>query len=366
MSKNKYLDIVPAKIGKYRILGKIGKGGMGDIYKAVQEPLKSIVALKVLPLQLSRDDEFTTRFRKEGDAVSRLGTHQNIVTMYDYGEDDGYLFIAMQFIDGMDLGTYIADTKTVAVLDIINFSKQICRGLLHAHENDIVHRDIKPQNLLLDKNKVIHIADFGIAKAFSSTDITMTGSTVGTPEYMSPEQAQGKKIDAQSDIYSLGIVMYEMLTRKPPFVANNSMAVAYKQVHEQPIPPSVKRKETPKQLELIILKALKKDKRDRYDSVKALLAHLDRVDPDERMDRPTQQISLDGKSRTRAMIAEAKDQDRRIVDRRGGDRRGGGLEGAYEPVFSLAYWKTMARIHWPSWLAIAALGGALAAHVFKQ
>jgi len=358
MSKNKYLDLMPASIGKYKILGKLGKGGMGDIYKAMQEPLNRIVAIKVLPPQFSRDDEFAKRFEIEAKAISLL-QHQNIVTIHEYGEDDGYRYIAMQFIDGMDLGNYIAETKVVAVSDIIDFSKQICRGLLYAHHHNVVHRDIKPQNILLDKNNIIHITDFGIAKIFSTTDITVTGSTVGTPEYMSPEQAQGKKIDAQSDIYSLGIVMYEMLTRKPPFVANNSMAVAYKQVHEPPMPPSVKRKDTPKQLELIILKAIKKDKRDRYESVEELLTHLDMVDPSERVDRQTQLFHP-----TLKHAAAADDQ--RITDRRGGDRRGGILDGVHRSVFSGEYWRTMWRINWPTWLALAALGGALAVHVFKR
>jgi len=358
MSKNKYLDLMPASIGKYKILGKLGKGGMGDIYKAMQEPLNRVVAIKVLPPQFSRDDEFSKRFEIEAKAISLL-QHQNIVTIHEYGEDDGYRYIAMQYIDGMDLGNYIAETKVIAVSDIIDFSKQICRGLLYAHTHNVVHRDIKPQNILLDKNNVIHITDFGIAKIFSTTDITVTGSTVGTPEYMSPEQAQGKKIDAQSDIYSLGIVMYEMLTRKPPFVANNSMAVAYKQVHEPPMPPSVKRKDTPKQLELIILKSIKKEKRDRYESVEELLTHLDMVDPNERVDRQTQIFRLTRKNMPTVT------EDHRITDRRSGDRRGGILDGVNQPILSFNYWKTMLRIHWPTWLAIAVLGSILAIHIFK-
>jgi serine/threonine-protein kinase len=363
MSKNKFLDLLPAVIGKYRVLGKLGKGGMGDIYKAMQEPLNRVVALKVLPPQLSRDDEYAKRFEIEAKAVSLL-EHQNIVNIYEYGEDEGYRFIAMQFIDGMDLSVYLAETKVIAVSDVIDFSKQICRGLRYAHSHNVIHRDIKPQNLLLDKNNVVHITDFGIAQIFSGADITVTGVTVGTPEYMSPEQAMGKKIDAPSDIYSLGIVMYEMLTRKPPFVANNAMAIAYKQVHEPPMPPSVKRKDTPKQLELIILKALKKEKRDRYESVEELLSHLDKVDPDERVDRPTLQFRA-ATSKLQTAAQSAADDERRITDRRSGDRRGGIIGGVSLPMFSAGYWKTMARIHWPSWLAIAAIGAALAVHVFK-
>jgi len=352
-TKPKQTDKLPESIGNYRIVGRIGKGGMGDIYKAEQEPLKRAVALKVLPPQFLRDDEFAKRFEAEAKAVSML-EHQNVVSIYEYGDADGYRFIAMQFIDGMDLGKYISETKRVAIADIIDFSKQICRGLRYAHSHKIVHRDIKPQNILLDKNKVVHITDFGIAKIFSSTNITMTGSTIGTPEYMSPEQAQGKTIDTQSDIYSLGILMYEMLTGAPPFIANNAMAVAYKQVHDTPIPPSAKRKDTPKLLELIILKALKKDKRERYGSVEELLIHLDKVDPAERADNTTVRMSTAAKTEKKEPDAE----DRRIVDRR--------RTGIDSPITSKDYWVTMAKAQWLTWIAIAGLGTAFVLHIIRH
>jgi len=356
MLKNKFTDLEPSYIGKYRIIGKLGKGGMGDIYKAMQEPLNRVVALKVLPHQLSRDEEFTKRFESEAKAIS-LMEHQNIVSIYEYGEEDGYRFIAMQLVDGMNLGVYINETRVIAIPEIIDFSKQICRGLRYAHSRNIIHRDIKPQNILLDKGKNVHISDFGIAKISSSSDITMTGSAVGTPEYMSPEQAQGKKLDAQTDIYSLGILMYEMLTRKPPFTANNSMAVAYKQVHEQPLPPSVKRKDTPKRLELIILKALKKDKHDRYESVEELLEHLDSVDPTELVERDTVRFRASTASVSAKTTKQTDASDRRITDRRS-------TFPSYEaPFFSLEYWHGMVRTQWLSWLAIAALAGAFLVHI---
>ena len=362
MPKNKYLDLLPANIGKYRVVGTIGKGGMGDIYKAVQEPLGRVVALKVLPPKFTRDEEFSKRFEIEAKAISIL-EHQNIVSIYEYGEDDGFRFIAMQYIDGMDLSCYIEEIRVIPIADIIDISRQICRGLRYAHSHNVIHRDIKPQNILLDKDKTIHITDFGIAKIFSGTDITMTGSAVGTPEYMSPEQAQGKKLDAQTDIYSLGILMYEMLTRKPPFVANNSLAVAYKQVHEQPMPPSVKRKDTPKYLELIILKALKKEKHDRYESAEEFLLDLDRVDPEETVDRATVQyrVQTDVFGGVRQKAPE-DDNNRRIVDRRGGDRRYE-MEGFGGRLFSGKYWAAMARTQWLSWAAIAALAAAFVWHV---
>jgi len=347
MSKNKYLDLQHASIGNYKIIGKLGHGGMGDIYKAVQEPLNRVIALKVLPPQLSRDEEFAARFDIEAKAISLL-EHQNVVNIFDYGEDEGYRFIAMQFIDGMDLGAYIAEHKTIPIPEIIDFTKQICRGLRYAHGRSVVHRDIKPQNILLDKNKFVRITDFGIAKIFETSGPTMVGSTVGTPEYMSPEQAQGKKIDAQSDIYSLGIVMYEMLTRKPPFIGNNAMAVAHMQVHDQPAPPSTKRKDTPKLLEMIIMKALKKDKRERYESVEDLLKDMDRVDMSEPVDPKTVRVPVSKSAPNGTKV------DQRIVDRRGGY----GLRRSY--------WGEMAKTQWPSWVAIGALATAFILHVINH
>jgi serine/threonine protein kinase len=351
MSKNKFLDLEPERFGNFRILGKLGKGGMGDIYKAMQEPLNRVVALKVLPPQLARDDEFSRRFVVEAKAISRL-SHQNIVNIYEFGEDGGYSFIAMQYIDGMDLGDYIYENKTITIPQIINFSKQICRGLRYAHSHEVVHRDIKPQNILLDKKDDIYITDFGIAKIFADTNITLAGSTVGTPEYMSPEQAQGKNIDAQSDIYSLGIVMYEMLTRKPPFIGNSSMAVAYKQVHEAPIPPSTKRKDIPPQLEMIVLKALRKEKRERYHTVDELLEHLDRVDPTEAR-RKTVSVPVDEIQRE----GQPRQQITKITDRRIGMDRRFGQDG---------YWSQMLKTQWPSWIAIGALAAAFVWHIVNH
>lgn len=354
MLNKKPLDKIPEYIGHYKILERLGKGGMGDIYKAIQDPLNRIVALKVLPPQLGRDEEFSKRFEIEAKAISLL-QHQNIVSIYEYGAENGYQYFAMQFVDGMDLSKYIAEHKEVSITGIIDFSKQICRGLRYAHANNVIHRDIKPQNILIDKDGVAKLSDFGIAKIFSGTEITMTGFTLGTPEYMSPEQALGKKIDHQTDIYSLGIVMYEMLTKKPPFMANDPMAVAYKQVHEQPPAPALKRKDCPKRLELIVVKAIKKNKEDRYQSVEEMLDHLDSVDPNERPDKTTASMRVVENGETQALLP--KDSDRRIVDRRS--------DSLGKQMTTSRYWIELAKTQWLSWFLIAGLGVCFLLHLFK-
>jgi serine/threonine protein kinase len=352
-------DSIPAYISHYKILGRLGKGGMGDIYKAIQDPLNRIVALKVLPPHFGRDEEFAKRFEIEAKAISLL-QHQNIVSIYEYGDEEGFRFFAMQFVDGKDLAHVIADQREMSIPDIIDFSKQICRGLRYAHNNNVIHRDIKPQNILIDKNNIVKLSDFGIAKIFSRTDeITMTGFTLGTPEYMSPEQALGKKIDHQTDIYSLGIVMYEMLTKRPPFLARDPMAVAYKQVHELAPPPSQKRKDTPKRLELIILKALKKNREERYASVEEMLDHLDSVDPSERTDQSTDSFSTDGMLQASENAQKPTEQvpnDRRIVDRRVG------LRGGNNDMFSLL---DMVKTQWVTWFLLLGLGAWFIAHLIK-
>ncbi len=323
---------MPETIGNYKITGRIGKGGMGDIYKAVQKSLNRTVAIKVLSPQMGRSDEFSRRFEIEAKAISLL-QHQNIVSIFEFGEEQGMKYFAMQFVDGEDLSRRLFQKKPAPVSEIIDFSKQICRGLRYAHSKDVIHRDIKPQNVLIDKNDVCRLSDFGIAKIYAETNITMTGVAVGTPEYMSPEQAEGDILDAQTDIYSLGIVIYEMLTKRPPFTGNNPVAIAYKQVHELPIPPSAIRKDTPKRLELIVLKALKKNRMERYKTVEALLKDLDTVDVNEQVGKPT--ISLKAhkqKSKMHTGFAE-----KRITDRRSGSRRRPENYVQY-PITSFEYW----------------------------
>ncbi len=337
---------LPEYIGKYKILQIVGMGGMGVIYKAVQEPLNRIVALKVLPPQMN-NEELSQRFEIEAKAISML-QHQNIVSIYEYGADKGYRFFAMQFIDGENLSTRIQRKKVMPITEIIDIAKQMCRGLRYAHTQNVIHRDIKSQNVLIDKENVARLSDFGIAKIFSSAHLTLTGVTVGTPEYMSPEQAEGVEVDIKTDIYSLGVVIYEMLTKRPPFLANNPIAVAYKHVHEIPIPPSVKRRDTPKRLELIVLKALKKDKKDRYDSIEEMLDHLDTVDIDELVDKTTVSFAVQKNLHNDTEKAGNEIADKRITDRRSGQRRGFGPTPGKFFLFDGKFWLGVVKDQWLS------------------
>ncbi|MBD3320003.1 MAG: protein kinase [Chitinivibrionales bacterium] len=368
-SKNPIDDFnwMPDKIGHYKIQGMLGMGGMGAIYKAVQEPLNRIVALKVLLPVTSKSEESMMRFEIEAKAISML-QHQNIVNIYEYGVEDNYRYFAMQFVDGKNLAQRTAAKKPMPYSDIIDISKQICRGLRYAHEKNVIHRDIKPQNVLIDKSGTVLLSDFGIAKIFTNNTITMTGVAVGTPEYMSPEQAEGRTPDAQTDIYSLGIVMYEMVTRLPPFTGDNAVAIAYKQVHELPVPPSSKRKDIPKRLELIILKALKKDKKERYHSITEMLEHLDSVDIDEKIEKPT--MSIPGfKEKAKGYHKGDTTVDQRITDRRSGDRRRGRISRWGMPWWKVAvqneFWIETWSNQWLSLILIAILAVVFLIHIMS-
>jgi len=305
----------PERVGKFRIICSIGKGGMGDVYKAVQEPLNREVAVKILPEEYCRNDEFLKRFMTEAKAISRL-EHQNIVGIYDYGVEGDLQYIAMRYIEGISLYDKINKDKRLDIGTALDYTKQICRALRYAHERDILHRDIKPQNILLDKKGQIFVTDFGIAKLYEQTSVTRTGVVVGTPEYMSPEQAEGLDLNPQTDIYSLGIVLYEMLTGEPPFTGDNPLSIAYKHVNVQPAPVSEKRQEVSKRLELIVLKSLKKDRTSRYKTATEFLEDLDRA-----LDFPQDAETRGMQPVTGLKQKELFEEEKRVVDRRSSDRR---------------------------------------------
>jgi serine/threonine protein kinase/Tfp pilus assembly protein PilF len=263
-------------ISHYKILEKLGGGGMGVVYKAEDTQLKRTVALKFLPPELSLDDDSKTRFVHEAQAASALD-HPNICTIYEIGEThDGQVFICMAYYDGETLKKKIA-RGLLAVDEAVNIARKIASGLSKAHCEGMVHRDIKPANLMMTSDGAVKIVDFGLAKLVDRTKVTETGTKVGTLAYMSPEQTKGEEIDTRSDIFSLGVVLYELLTGHLPFRGEHEAAVSYAVVNEDPVAPRVLRPAIPEDLEQLVIKCLEKDSEKRFRSADELVAELDKM-----------------------------------------------------------------------------------------
>ena len=268
----------PEKIGRYKIEGQLGSGGMGVVYKARDPLIDRTVAIKMIQFEKTEDADtamvtsMKARFKKEAQAAGRL-SHPNIVTIYDVGEDEGYAYIAMEFIEGIALGDVMQSEKARNFDFLVDLFVQICDGLDYAHKREIVHRDIKPSNIIVTEEGIPKILDFGIAYQPSS-ETTKTGIILGTPYYMSPEQVMGRKVTNRSDLFSLGIILYEFLTGERPFTADTTTVAMYKLAHEPFIPPSYKNPKIPKGFDTIIDKALAKSPEERYESCMALADDL--------------------------------------------------------------------------------------------
>ncbi|KEZ54206.1 Stk1 family PASTA domain-containing Ser/Thr kinase [Metabacillus indicus] len=259
--------------GRYKILRVIGGGGMANVYLARDMILDRDVAMKVLRFDFSNDDEFIKRFRREAQSATSLA-HPNIVSIFDVGEEDGIYYIVMEYVEGNTLKQYIQQYAPLHPREALNIMEQIVSAIAHAHENHIVHRDIKPHNILIDPHGNVKVTDFGIAMALSSTTITQTNSVLGSVHYLSPEQARGGMANKKSDIYSLGIVLFELLTGRLPFDGESAISIALK--HLQSETPSAKRwnATVPQSVENIILKAMAKDTFHRYESAEEMEADL--------------------------------------------------------------------------------------------
>jgi serine/threonine protein kinase/Tfp pilus assembly protein PilF len=256
----------------YKILEKLGEGGMGEVYLAEDRKLDRKVAIKLLPPYLTKDKEHVERFEREAKAAAALN-HPNIVTIYEIAEVDSQTFIVMEYVDGQSLRTKIENSFS-GLDEILDITNQICDGLSEAHKADIVHRDIKPENILIDKNGRVKILDFGLAKLKGVSKLTKETSTLGTIHYMSPEQVQGKDVDHRSDVWSLGVVLYEMIMDQLPFKGDYEQAVVYMILNEEPEPLSKLRPDVPSELEHIVGNALAKSENERYNNVEALLGDL--------------------------------------------------------------------------------------------
>ncbi|WP_308749449.1 Stk1 family PASTA domain-containing Ser/Thr kinase [uncultured Anaerococcus sp.] len=263
---------------RYEIIKEIGVGGMAKVYKAKDRLLDRYVAIKILKDQYAEDDEFSKKFNNEAQSAAKL-SHINIVNVYDIGKDmlNGKLiqYIVMEYVEGETLKDLIDREKVLENHDIIDYSTQIAKALKSAHDSGIVHRDIKPQNILIDKYGLCKVTDFGIARVSSNATITYTSSILGTVHYISPEQAKGKIVDLKSDLYSLGAVMYEMATGRVPFDADNSVGIAVMHIQDDPIPPREINPNLSKHLNYIIMKLLKKDPTERFQNASELIEALD-------------------------------------------------------------------------------------------
>ena len=279
MDKDKYIGKMLD--GRYEILEVIGVGGMAVVYKARCHRLNRLVAIKILKDEYSKDEEFRRRFQAESQAVAML-SHPNIVSVYDVSSSDDTDHIIMELIDGISLKQYMEKKGVLNWKETLHFAMQIAKALEHAHSRGIVHRDIKPHNVMVLKNGSVKVADFGIAQVTSATN-TMTKEALGSVHYISPEQAKGGRVDCRSDIYSLGIVMYEMITGRVPYDGDTPVSVAIAHINGGAEAPSLLNPNTPKGLEQIIMKAISLSPKDRYPSATAMLYDMDefRKDPEK-------------------------------------------------------------------------------------
>jgi beta-lactam-binding protein with PASTA domain/predicted Ser/Thr protein kinase len=257
--------------GRYDLEAQIGGGGMAVVYRAVDRLLGRTVAIKMLRPQFAGDEEFVSRFRQEAKAAARL-SHPNIVSVYDVGMSDGEYYIVMEYVDGPTLKEVIRERGPLPIPEVIDITEQICDALQHAHEHGIIHRDVKPHNILLTRSGRVKVTDFGIAKAITGSTITYQTSThvLGSVHYFSPEQARGSAANAKSDIYSLGVVMYEMLTGVLPFSGDSPVSVALKHLRERFVDPRELRPEIPQSVENIVLRCLAKSPDHRYPDMRAV------------------------------------------------------------------------------------------------
>src|SRR4051812_8191093 len=265
-------ELAGRNFGPYRILEQVGAGGMATVYKAYHAAMDRYVAIKVLPQHLARDLNFRARFQQEARVIARL-EHRHILPVYDVAEEDDIPYLVMRYTDGGDLNSLIDGRLTVE--RAVELLAQVADALGYAHRQGVIHRDVKPANVLIGRDGDALLADFGIAKIYEDTlQLTSDGNMVGTPAYMAPEQLQGKRVDARTDIYALGVVLYQTLTGECPFVAETPLAVAMMHIHNPLRPPRQIRSDIPESIERIVLRALAKNPADRFQTAEELAEAL--------------------------------------------------------------------------------------------
>src|SRR6267378_795066 len=260
---------------RYEILELLGQGGMGAVYKARDTELGRLVALKLIRADLASNPEILRRFKQEL-ILAREVTHRNVIRIFDLGQAKGFKFITMEFVEGRDLRAALRERGKLPPEETVRIIAQVCRALESAHAAGVVHRDLKPQNIMLDAKDRVYVMDFGIAHSLETPGMTQTGALMGTPEYMSPEQAKGLKVDARSDLFSLGIIFYEVLSGVSPFKADTAMATMFKRTRERAVPLAQAGSGVPVFLSDIVSKCLEIDQEQRYPSARAIIEDLEK------------------------------------------------------------------------------------------
>ncbi len=263
--------------GRYEIIEELGKGGMGEVYRVEDKKINEEVALKLIKPEIAAEKKTIERFRNELKLAREI-SHRNVCRMYDFNEEEGTPYITMEYVTGEDLRSLIKRIGKIPVEKTVSIAKQVCEGLAEAHRKGVVHRDLKPSNIMIDREGNVRIMDFGIARSLKAKNITREGMMIGTPEYMSPEQVEGKKTDQRSDIYSLGIIIFEMATGRVPFEGETSLSIAMKHKSEEPPDPRKINAQIPDDLSRLILKCMEKEKEKRYQGTKELLSELNEIE----------------------------------------------------------------------------------------
>ena len=272
-------DLTGKKLGLYEIVAPLGEGGMAAVYKAYQPSMNRYVALKILPQSLAKDPQFAGRFQQEARVLAKL-QHPHVLPVFDFGEAEGYTYIVMPLVESGTL-TELLQGRPLSLKQIRSLISQIGEALDYAHARGLVHRDVKPSNVLVDGRGNCMLTDFGLAKIVEgSAKFTDTGGILGTPAYMSPEQGRGLPIDGRSDIYSLGVMLYEMATGKPPFDAETPIAIVFKHIQDPLPPPAALNPDLPEAVERVILKTLAKDPGDRFQTAREMVAALQAAIPE--------------------------------------------------------------------------------------
>ncbi len=272
--------------GRYRIIEEIGKGGMGRVYKVYDERIHEKVALKLLKPEIAFDEKTIERFRNE-IRIARRVVHRNVGRMFDLGEDDGTSYITMEYVPGQDLKALIRQADALPIGKAVSIARQVCEGLAEAHRTGVIHRDLKSGNVMIDKEGNARIMDFGIARSLHTESATADGSIVGTPEYMSPEQVDGREVDERTDIYALGVILFEMVAGRVPFGGDTPLSIAFKHKTDRPPEPRETNPAVPPELNRLILKCLEKERSKRYQSTEELAAELAAIEQATRTTEPS-------------------------------------------------------------------------------